>query len=115
MMNQVLPNPSLAYYPCSIVAVSTAKKQLTITTDIKKDGYLTLKNFNRFIRANMSVEKYVYYKRTERKPLKEFHFDGKAMVLVLGHCIYVDKDNYYSFFNNDDDMVVAIWYLKGEQ
>lgn len=33
-------------------------------------------------------------------------------VCLLGHYIYIDNDNYYSFFDNDEDEVVCIWWLK---
>lgn len=58
--------------------------------------------------------KYVYYKRGERPALKEFlktNFE-KCGICVYGHFIYAEGPDYWSFFDNDNDEIVAIWYLK---
>ena len=46
-----------------------------------------------------------------RKTLKEFHLEN-AIVCCYGHFIYLNGDNYYSFFDNENDKVVAVWELK---
>lgn len=97
--------------PCSIVAVSCAKGELTMATT-RADGWMTLQGMNKFVRANLPVKKYLYFKRGERTKLKDFIFTDNAVVMVLGHSIYVEGNTYYSFFDNSNDDVVAVWYLK---
>lgn len=84
------------------------------TIGLKEDGYLTLDNMNRYIRKNLPVIKKDYYKRGERPLLKELLKDNKkkAIICVRGHYVYADQDRYYSFFDNDEDEVICIWWLK---
>lgn len=113
-MTQILPEDYLSGFPCTIVSISTALGKLTIPEDIsfRNDGYLTLCKMNKFIRTYLPVRKRVDHRRGQRPKLKDMIFDGKAIVCVYGHCIYVDGENYYSFFDNSEDEIVAIWYLK---
>lgn len=116
-MIQIIPKEHLMNYPCSVVAVASAlnlkDKDIEIPDKLKSDGYLTLEEMNKYIRKNLKVKKKEYFKRDERKTLTELfeHNDKKAIVCLLGHYIYVDSMEYYSFFNNDDDPVVCIWWL----
>lgn len=117
MMKRVEPNKSLYSYPCSITAVSCAKGNNhlyigNVPEHIGKDGYVTLKDANRYIRDSLHVKKRIDYKRGQRPLLNNLHIDGKAIICVLGHFLYADGETYYSFFDNENDEVVAVWLLK---
>ena len=121
-MIQIPPDEKLNNYPCCITAVISA---LSFDRAIERvannkswfpkmdpNGYVTLADANRFIRNNLNVVKRIDYKRGERPKLKHLHLDGKAIVCVLGHYLYLDHEDYYSFFDNEEDDVVSVWMLK---
>lgn len=104
-------------YPCSVVATACAVGHMPAGTPeymekLKSDGYATLNTANRYIRDNLHVAKRTDYKRGQRPKLKDLHLDGKAVVCVYGHLIYLDHEEYWSFFENENDDVVAVWKLK---
>ena len=120
--------PSNIYHnkPCSIVALGCAmhttdkEKIRDIFDDARKgvygsklhdDGYLSLSGMNSLIRCNMKVIRRTDFKRGSRPSLRElcYGFSGKAIVCLLGHFVYVEDGDYYSFFANDNDQVVAMW------
>ena len=106
------PSPALSQCPCSVVAVASALGHRPEgEPQLRADGYATLAAANKFIRANLPVKRRKDYKRGERPTLRDLNYDGKAIVCVLGHYIYLDGDDYYSFFDNDNDDVVAVWEL----
>lgn len=116
-MERIEPNAYLNGYPCSVVAVACALGTMPQKTEeymaqLKPDGYATLAVGNKFIRNNLEVKKRVDYKRGQRPKLKDLHITGKAIVCVYGHLVYVDQETYWSFFDNENDEVVAVWYLK---
>ena len=119
-MKRILPDNVYLDLPCSMVAVGCALK----TTDkavvrglksefLKSDGYLSLDGMNRLVRAHMAVIRRENFKRGERPNLRDFchSYSGRAILCLLGHFVYVEGGNYYSFFFNGDDPVVAAWYL----
>ena len=117
-MRRKKPCSYLDGIPCSIVAVSCALGRLpaginVYESKLREDGYASLKVANRIIRDNLDVIKRTDYKRGERPLLKDLHLDGKAIVCVLGHLIYVDHETYHSLFDNETDEVVTVWKLKG--
>ena len=115
-----LPEKHLQDHPCSIVAIASAKKDLNINTDtnfpekLREDGYLSLDDMNKLIRENLPVKKKQYFKRTERILLEDFLENNieKCIVCVYGHYIYVSGEDYWSFFQNEKDKIVCIWFLK---
>ena len=111
-----VPDYDLNNLPCSIVAVSCALGYVPDFTEymkkLKSDGYATLNASNRFIRDNLDVKKRTDYKRGQRPLLKDLHLDRRAIVCVYGHLVYLDHETYWSFFENEDDDVVAVWELK---
>ena len=115
-MRRITPDSSLQGIPCSIVAVTCAKGSMPDITDyipkLKSDGWATLNVANKFIRENLDVKKRTDYKRGERPRLRDLHLDGRAVVCVYGHLVYVDHEYYHSFFINEFDDVVAVWELK---
>lgn len=120
-LKRYLPSEKLNYKPCSYVAVATAfedyfKKPFEegVPEGLRLNGYLTLDNQNKYIRRYLPVKKKVYYAKKGRPNLKEFLKDNtqKCIICVIGHYIYADNDNYYSFLNNDLDDVVCVWLLK---
>ena len=131
-MNKITPDKIFDNFPCTIVATATAlieTKDLTprkalkqvvdkvIEDDYHRNGYLSLQNTNKLVRSLLKIKRsgYRYFKRDERLELKAwqiFYPEGKYIVMVYGHCIFVDKDNYYSFFDNEDDPVVAYWQIE---
>jgi hypothetical protein len=110
-MKQIIPNSELQGLPCSNVAVSCALGKTVICKTSHDDGWMTLKDNNKFVREYLNVRRYKYFKRGERPLLKELVLD-KAIVCVYGHLVYLEGNNYWSFFNNENDEVVAYWELK---
>lgn len=115
-MIRIVPDQEYSGYPCSVVAVSCAIKRLPEDLDeylpqLRSDGYAKLNVSNRFIRNHLKIKKRIDYKRGERPKLKDLHLAGKALVCVYGHMIYIEDDVYWSFFDNEEDDVVAVWLL----
>lgn len=115
------PNKKYIEHPCSYVAAGCAWEDLTGYPFIEPwpdklhdDGYLPLEPMNRYLRVIFTVKKKVYFKRNARPLLKDFLKDnpGPMVICVLGHCIYARNGDYVSFFNNDDDPVVCVWFLE---
>lgn len=107
--------------PCSYVSVGIAYENivgksfdLPLQDELKDDGYFTLDNMNKFIRSVLPIKRKVYFKRNERMLLKDLFGSNseKCIVCVIGHYIYVDGQDYWSFFDNENDEVVCIWYIK---
>ena len=118
-MKRVSPKPELEGIPCSYVAVACAlggnpSNAEELFTSLKTDGYASLAVANRFIRSNLKIKKCINYKRGERPMLIDLHLDGRAVVCVLGHFLYLDHETYYSFFKNEYDDVVSVWIIKEE-
>lgn len=115
-------DPSEKYrgMPCSYVGVGCAYEDiihecfnLGLPEGTKNDGYLTLEGANRFIRRFLKVRKKQYFRRKERYTLGSFLVDNttKCCVCVRGHFLYVDGHDYWSYYDNEDDPVVCVWYL----
>lgn len=118
---RIIPRRKYIGEPCPYVATACAyedlcKKDYTekLPEHLRDDGWSTLDNMNKYVRQVLPVKKKVYYKRNERKTLAEFLIDNdtKCIVCVLGHFIYVNGRDYWSFFENGNDLVVCVWYLK---
>ncbi len=117
-----LPNEVFEELPCSIVAVGcalgytdSAAVAALKPAGLHEDGYLSLKGMEALIRAKLKVDCKVYYKRWCRPTLAEFmekNKGRKAIVCLLGHFVYWDGVDYHSFFYNNDDPVVQVWYLE---
>lgn len=117
------PHQKYNCFPCSVVGTGTAYEYLTgkefpmtMPKGINPDGYLPLKDEDAYIRQFLTVKKKKYFQRKERITLSEFLNNNKdaVAVCVLGHFIFVDGSDYWSFFNNECDMVVCAWYLERE-
>lgn len=131
-MRQVVPSDSYNNIPCTIVACGCGLDYfrkckggqskfdvINIASNLAyhSDGYLTLQGTNRLVRSLFKVTRggYMYFKRGTRPKLSEYDFEGKnAIVMVLGHCIFVTGNEYHSFFENGNDDIVAIWFVDGE-
>ena len=114
--------------PCIVVAIYCAlhygfnKQEVKVSVPVNKEGYCTLATMNKTIRQYFKVSKYLYFKRKERMTLEQedkwfgAFKDSKAIVCVEGHYIFVNGTDYhyYSYFNNDNDKVVAIWFLEDD-
>ena len=115
-MTRIIPDEDLINSPCSVVAVTMAKRKRGEEPIgyplLREDGYASLYVSNQYIRLNFPVKKRTDYKKADRPKLKDLHIEKTAIVCVLGHLIYVDGDTYYSFFDNNEDSVVAVWELK---
>ena len=116
-----IPRDKYRGKPCSYVGTGCAYEDINqdcfnpeLPEGLKDDGYLTLDNCNKFIRKFLQVRKKQYFKRNERFTLREFLSTNteRCCVCVYGHFIYVKENEYWSFFENDDDKVVCVWYLK---
>lgn len=98
--------------PCLIVAVSCALDKRPEDNPIyDKSGYATLASANKWIRQHLDVKRRVDYKRGERPKLRELPA-CKAIVCVYGHYLYMNGNTYYSFFENEEDDVVSVWFLQ---
>ena len=121
---KITPDKKYENLPCSQVAAGCAYEDIhdrklsgTVAIKLKNaEGYATLKEVNKVVRAVLPVSKQKYFPRSERITLKEFLATNnkKCTVCVLGHYIYVNNQDYYSFFENEDDPVVCVWYLNAE-
>lgn len=118
---QIIPNERFNGIACSKVALYYAYKdiynQKIAVNDIiqtRPDGYLALSKMNHYINMFFKVKKAQQYGSTKRFSLDEFlkTNDKKCVVCVLGHYIYVDGKNYFSFFDNEKDKIVKIWYVE---
>ena len=117
---QIEPVRKFSPCPCSIVAVGTAYEHIRQepfdmgVPVLKDNGYGGLKEIDTYIKEYLKVKRKHYYKRSERPTLQEF-LEGnveKCVVCVYGHYLYAEEDMYYSFFNNDNDKVVQVWYVE---
>jgi hypothetical protein len=113
-MKRITPPSYLIGIPCSITSVSCALGYfcLDVPDELNPEGYCNLKEANKYVRRNLSVKKRTDFKRGQRPLLKDLHFQGKAIVGVMGHFIYLDGETYHSFFYNEEDPVFVIWELK---
>lgn len=110
-MKRIIPDDILKNLPCSNVAISCALGKYLKLPTTRKDGYMTLKDNNKYIRDYLDVKRYKYFKKAERPKLTDLSLN-KAIVCVYGHYIYLEKDHYWSFFDNTNDLVVAYWELE---
>ena len=119
-MKRIVPDRIYRGLPCSVVAVGCAlgigssdALRALYSDSMHRDGYLSLNGMNALVRKNMKVIRRTNYRRGERPCLRDFchGFDGKAIVCVSGHFVYVDNGNYHSFFRNGDDDVIAVWEI----
>ena len=125
---RITPDKKFRHLPCSYVAVGSAYEDIRnpdksakprylfdaeMPDGLKNDGYLTLAGANKFMRQYLPVRKKQTFKKAERPKLKDFltNNSDKCCVCVLGHFIYVKGKDYYSFFANENDDVVCVWYL----
>lgn len=120
-MKRITPKDFYLDLPCSVVSIGCASETLHGSFDYGKikafseiasanDNYATLRSVNEQVRKFFNVKKYTYYTRAERRTLKEFS-GINAIVCVVGHFIYLHGNEYYSFFDNENDKVVAVWEL----
>ena len=121
MMRRILPDDIYRGLPCSAVALGCAlgikeKDKVEIPEGLRKDGYLSLSGMNKFIRPRIKVRRRVDFPKGRRPILRDVvkGNDLKAIVCCKGHFVYVDKENYYSFFRNGNDDVIALWWLAEE-
>lgn len=120
---------TLEMFSCSTLCLSMAIKRVIaekgkeIPTptleDIKNgisfyvEGYRKLSDMNKTVKWYFPNAKYHYFKKNERVNLDKIGNNlNKAIICVKGHYIYVEEDKYYSFFDNLEDEVVAIWVLE---
>lgn len=120
-MKRILPNKIYRGRPCSVVALGCAMHitdpealSALYSPVLKKDGYLSLKGMTALVRECTGSRRRWLFKRESRPSLRDFchTFKGKAVVCVLGHYVYVEGGDYYSFQYNGDDPVVAVWVLS---
>lgn len=115
MIKRIAPPAVFDGFPCSQTAVGSALGLFTeAPAGLKPDGYLSLDAMNRYIRSRLPVEKVESFRRGERPTLAEFlkSRDGCYVICVEGHFLYAEGETYWSFFDNDDDLVVRAWHIK---
>lgn len=116
-MKQIIPPNYLEAIPCIITAVLCATMTLNIKPpdklpEMRSNGYTRLDEGNRYIRKHLPIQQRYEYRRGQRPLLKDIHIDKKAIVCVKGHYLFVDNEEYYSFFNNENDEVISMWIIK---
>ena len=121
---RITPVDKFQNLPCSYVGTACAYEDLfhipfpgNLPDGLRKDGYLPLKKMDTYIRQYLPVKKKIYYSKKQRIPLRKFlqYNKSPAGVCVYGHFIYVNNENYTSFFDNEEDPVVCIWYLDKKE
>jgi hypothetical protein len=117
------PDPKFNGLPCSVVGTGTAYEYLTgayfstapknMPFGLKSNGYLSLRCEDAYIRRFLTVKRKKYYEQKERVTLGEFlkDYKGPAAICVLGHFLFAANGDYWSFFDNESDKVVCVWYL----
>lgn len=115
------PSQKLNEFPCSVVALASAtdlshfnnEEIKEIMNHCKKDGYMSLKCMDKMIKKFYNLKEEREYKTYERPTLEHFlnTNNRNAIVCVVGHFIYVEGSDYFSFFNNDKDKIVKVWYI----
>ena len=113
-MRMYPPWAELNNLPCAQVAISCALGYIAPMSPSSIDGYTTLADQNRYVRQYLNVAKSVTFKRGERPKLKDLlaNETRKAIICVYGHFVYYNGKNYLSYFDNDNDEVVRVWYLR---
>ena len=122
-MKRITPKDFYLDLPCSVVSIGCASEALHGSFDYGKikafseqasanDNYATLRSVNEQVRKFFNVKKYTYYTRAERKTLKEWACGKTAIVCTYGHFIFTFGDSYYSYFDNLNDKVVAVWEIE---
>ena len=115
------PDKKYRGQPCSVTCVGTAYDHIhtwpfTIIKpeEMRYDGYLRLRDMNQFAREYLPIAKRIDFKKNERPRLKEFlqTNETRCCICVPGHFLYADAQTYWSFFDNDDDKVITVWYLR---
>ena len=114
--------------PCSVVAINCALKDfgkidddltdLSDIVEINENGYLSIANMDKVVKHFFTTAKKRYFGKKDRISLFSHHWyydtfaNKRAIVCVEGHYLYITNYNYYSYFNNTNDLVVAIWFLN---
>ena len=120
-MMRIEPRDYFKDKPCSYVSVGVCCEDLTGTPfgaampeGLRKNGYLTISDMNKYIRDNLRIFKKYTYQKVERVTLKEYlkTHKGQGIVCVPGQFVYVREGDYWSYVNNDNDEVICEWRLK---
>ena len=121
-MKRITPKDFYLDLPCSVVSIGCASEMLRGSFDYDKikafseiasanNNYATLRSVNEQVRKFFNVKKYTYYTREQRRTLKEWSCGKTAIVCTYGHYIFTIGDSYYSYFDNANDKVVAVWEI----
>ena len=112
------PPKSYESEPCSIVALLCYnglydKTLYEYAEQFVSEGYMSLADMTKVIKEFfIQFKVYKYFKKNIRPFLRQLDFkDKEAIACVEGHYIYIKNNVYYSFFDNNNDKVVAVWYL----
>lgn len=103
--------------PCSRLALACALikngKNVKIASylNVYSDGYCPLKSMDKLVKRTFAGVEYRYFPQDERPKLDDLKWEGKYIVCLLEHFIYVEGNKYYSLFDNTNDEVVAVWKL----
>lgn len=117
MLKRYDPKEAYSYLPCSLVAMYQVRDLLRLKIEpvsplTNKEGYATLQAVNKAIKQSFKCKRYVYIAKNKRYTLNDFKENGLFIVCVLGHYLVVENKKYYSFFNNDNDEIVAFWEIE---
>lgn len=108
---------------CGIKDLKNGLAKLPTPEDYKEgislysEGYRKLKDMDKSIRFFFPRVCYHFIAKSKRgtfKDYEEFFKNTNAIVCVEEHYFYVNNDTYYSYFDNDNDKVVAFWLIYKE-
>lgn len=117
---RITPEKKYENLPCSFVGTGCAYEDYygeRFTEPLPeglKGGWLSLENLNSYIRKVLPITKKEYYKRGTRPKLKDFLKENyrPCLICVYGHFLYAKNEDYWSFFDNEEDDIVCIWYIN---
>lgn len=86
---------------------------MNITTS-KPDGYTTLDDANKYIRALFNVHKRYHYNRNERPDIKNYVLPDNskyAIICTNGDYVFADTERYYATGLVNANEIVEVWTL----
>lgn len=80
----------------------------------KPDGYTTLDDANKYIRALFNVHKRYHYNRNERPNIDNYVMPDKsryAIICTNGDFVFADTDHYFSLYSMNTNEIVEVWTI----
>lgn len=115
---RIEPDQKYSEIPCSYASLYIAMDvfRKTDPKPVVPDGtsYLTLDAADRLFKKYFPRARRYYYNKDNRVILNLFlqTNNQKVIICVKGHYLFANGRNYYSFFDNNLDEIIGIWYLQ---